>query len=436
MRISVFGLGYVGAVSCACLAKLGHTVVGVDVAEAKVERLNRGECPIIEDGLPEIVTQMHAEGKITATTDAAKAIEETDVALVCVGTPSTPSGGVNAKYLEAVCKQIGELVRDSKKEFFTVLSRSTSMPVVHDRLVEILEESAGCKMGERIGYVCHPEFLREGAAVADFFGPPKIVFGPTDEKSAEVCKQLYPGIEAESFFLDMRVAAMVKYADNCYHAVKVTFANEIGVICREMDIDATKVMEVFCQDRKLNISARYLRPGMAYGGSCLPKDLRAMLDMSRQTAAALPMLQGVSQSNEAQIKALMKRILSPDRPRVGLIGLAFKEGTDDIRESPMVAMVEQLCGKGHPVRIYDKHLSVQALVGANRSFALQSIPHLAELLSQDLQGVISDSDVVLVSHKLSPEQWSKIKWRDGQRVLDLAKVDELKDTPGYEGLYW
>ncbi len=436
MRISVFGLGYVGAVSCACLAKLGHTVVGVDVAEAKVERLNRGECPIIEDGLPEIVTQMHAEGKITATTDAAKAIEETDVALVCVGTPSTPSGGVNAKYLEAVCKQIGELVRDSKKEFFTVLSRSTSMPVVHDRLVEILEESAGCKMGERIGYVCHPEFLREGAAVADFFGPPKIVFGPTDEKSAEVCKQLYPGIEAESFFLDMRVAAMVKYADNCYHAVKVTFANEIGVICREMDIDATKVMEVFCQDRKLNISARYLRPGMAYGGSCLPKDLRAMLDMSRQTAAALPMLQGVSQSNEVQIKALMKRILSPDRPRVGLIGLAFKEGTDDIRESPMVAMVEQLCGKGHPVRIYDKHLSVQALVGANRSFALQSIPHLAELLSQDLQGVISDSDVVLVSHKLSPEQWSKIKWRDGQRVLDLAKVDELKDTPGYEGLYW
>ncbi len=436
MRISVFGLGYVGAVSCACLAKLGHTVVGVDVAEEKVARLNRGECPIIEDGLPEIVKQMHAEGKITATTDAAKAVNDTDVALVCVGTPSTPSGGVNAKYLEAVCKQIGELVRDSDKEFFTVLSRSTSLPVVHDRLVEILAESAGCEMGDRIGYVCHPEFLREGAAVADFFDPPKIVFGATDDKSAEVCKQLYPGIEAESFFLDMRIAAMVKYADNCYHAVKVTFANEIGVICREMDIDATKVMEVFCRDRKLNISARYLRPGMAYGGSCLPKDLRALLDMSRQTAAPLPMLKGVSKSNKVQIEALMKRIISPDRPRVGLIGLAFKEGTDDIRESPMVTMVEQLCGKGHPVRIYDKHLSVQALVGANRSFALQSIPHLAELLSQDLQGVISESDVVLVSHKLTPEQWASIKWRDDQRVLDLAKVDELRGAPGYQGLYW
>ncbi len=436
MKISIFGLGYVGAVSCACLAKLGHTVIGVDVAQAKVDLLAAGKCPIIEDELPELLAEMHALGRISATTDAVKAINETDVALVCVGTPSTKSGGVNATYLEGVCKQIGEAVRNSDHEFFTVLSRSTSMPVVHDRLVDILAESSGSAMGDRIGYVCHPEFLREGAAVADFFGPPKIVFGVTDEKTRKVCSQLYPGIEAETFYLDMRVAAMVKYADNCFHAVKVTFGNEIGMICREMDIDATAVMEVFCQDRKLNISPRYLRPGQAFGGSCLPKDLRAMLDMARQTAMTLPMLEGSVRSNKAQIDALLARVVSPERPRVGIIGLAFKEGTDDIRESPIVNVVEQLCGKGHPVKIYDAHLSVQSLVGANRSFALQSIPHLAELLSQDLQGVIAESDVVLVSHRLSPEQWSNIKWRDDQRVLDLVKIDTLQGAPGYEGLYW
>jgi GDP-mannose 6-dehydrogenase len=435
MRISIFGLGYVGAVSSACLAKLGHTVIGVDVAQAKVDLLASGKCPIIEDGLPELITEMHALGRISATTDAVKAINETDVALVCVGTPSTKSGGVNATYLEAVCKQIGEAVRDSDKDFFTVLSRSTSMPVVHDRLVEILAESSGSAMGGRIGYVCHPEFLREGAAVADFFGPPKIVFGATDEKSREVCSQLYPDIQAESFYLDMRVAAMVKYADNCFHAVKVTFGNEIGMICREMDIDATAVMEVFCQDRKLNISPRYLRPGQAFGGSCLPKDMRAMLDMARQTATPLPMLEGMGRSNKTQIDALLARVISPERPRIGIIGLAFKEGTDDIRESPIVNVVEQLCGKGHPVKIYDAHLAVQSLVGANRSFALQSIPHLAELLSQDLQAVIAESDVVLISHRLSPEKWAGIKWGD-QRVIDLAKVDSLSDLPRYEGLYW
>ncbi len=436
MKISVFGLGYVGAVSCACLAKLGHTVIGVDVAEAKVERLAKGDSPIIEDGLPEMIKQMHAAGRITATTDAIQAINDTDVALVCVGTPSTRSGGVNATYLEAVCKQIGEAVKNSDKDFFVVLNRSTSLPVVHDRLVEILAESTGSKMGEKIGYVCHPEFLREGAAVADFFDPPKIVFGATDDKSRALCEQLYPGIDAKTFQLDMRVAAMVKYADNCFHAVKVTFGNEIGMICREMDIDATDVMRVFCQDEKLNISPKYLIPGMAFGGSCLPKDMRAMLDMARQTATPLPMLEGMKLSNKTQVDALLSRVVSPERPKVGIIGLAFKEGTDDVRESPTVTVVEQLCGKGHPVKIYDAHLSVQSLVGANRSFALMSIPHLAELLSNDLQAVIDESDIVLVTHRLTPEQWGKVKWRDNHRVFDLAKVDALRDAPNYEGLYW
>ncbi len=443
MRIAVFGLGYVGAVSCGCLAELGHSILGCDVSQAKVDLIKAGKPPIVEEGLPELLEKAIKAGRLTAMMDADEAVKNSDAALVCVGTPSTPSGGVNAIYLETVCKQIGEAVKKHAPKHYVVMSRSTSLPNVHESLIQILEQSSGRKMGEGIGYVCHPEFLREGVSVYDFFNPPKIVFGPTDPKTAELCKTMYPsdshpGLKTcPTFFLSPSEASMVKYADNCFHALKCTFGNEIGMICRTLGVDSHKVMDVFCADTKLNISAKYLKPGFAFGGSCLPKDLRGILDASRDTATALPMLAGTLTSNEVQIKALIKRVVSESRPKVGIIGLAFKEGTDDVRESPIVAVVENLCGKGHPVKIYDEHLSVQALVGANRSFAFQMVPHLAELMTQNLAEVVAWADTLIVTHRLKPATWASVNFKPGQRVIDLMNIPDLRKAgKGYEGLYW
>ena len=281
MRISVFGLGYVGAVSCACLADLGHDVIGVDVSADKVAMMGRGEPPIMEAGLDELLSGAIAAGRLTTTTSASDAVRDSEVAMVCVGTPSTRSGGVDATFLERVCEEIGRAVAEHRPEFFCVMTRSTSVPSVHRLLQETLERESGRTVGDGIGYVCHPEFLREGSAVADFYDPPKIVFGAADGRSQKLCLELYPGVTGETFIVPVDVAAMVKYADNAFHAVKVTFANEIGMLCKELGVDATEVMELFCQDTKLNISTRYLRPGFAFGGSCLPKDVRGLLDEAR-----------------------------------------------------------------------------------------------------------------------------------------------------------
>lgn len=435
MRISVFGLGYVGAVSCGCLARLGHQIIGVDVSEAKVRMMVAGQPPVIETGLDELLADALRHGRLHATTSVTDAVRQSEAALLCVGTPSTPSGKVNSQQLEAVCHQIGQAITEQNPAHFTVFNRSTSLPPVHDRLVEILEATTGRRIGDTLSYVCHPEFLRESVAIEDFFNPPKIVFGCADEKSHDACRALYPTIDASVFFVTPGVASMIKYADNCFHAVKATFGNEIGMISRRFGIDSHEVMDVFCADTKLNISPKYLKPGMAFGGSCLPKDLRAILDASREEATPLPMMSGALQSNHAQVDQLLQRILSPSRPKVGIIGLSFKEGTDDVRESPMVHVVEQLCGKGHPVRIYDQHLAVAQMVGSNLSFALGSIPHLAELLSDDLDQVIAGSDLVVVAHRLSPEQWGRVAW-NGQRVIDTIRVPALENLPNYEGLYW
>ena len=437
MRISVFGLGYVGAVSSGCLAALGHDVIGVDVVEDKVRRIARGESPIIEEGIDAILAKAVAESKLRATTDVGEAVGDSDVGIVCVGTPSTPSGGVDTRYLDRVCQEIGTAVSKKDGGFFAVLNRSTSLPNVHQSLMRILQETSGSKLGDRIGYACHPEFLREGSAVSDFFNPPKIVFGTEDGPSQRVCADLYRGLSAETFFTSVDVASMVKYADNCFHALKVTFGNEIGLICQALGIDSRALMDVFCEDTKLNISDKYLRPGNPFGGSCLPKDLRALLDLSRATAVPLPMHAGMLESNRQQVDRIVKRIISRNgRQPVGLIGLAFKEGTDDVRESPMVAHAEQLLGKGVPVRIYDGHLAVANLIGSNRNFAIEAIPHLVELLSNDLGAVVADARTIVVNHRLSAQQWQATTVRPDQFLLDLVGVDELRSKGDYEGLYW
>lgn len=436
MRISIFGLGYVGAVSCGCLADLGHDIIGCDVSQAKVDLINQGKPPIVEEGLEELLEKAIVAKRLRATTSPEEAIKNSDAALVCVGTPSTRSGGVNSIYLETVADQIGQAIKKFSPQHFVVMTRSTSLPHVHAAMMQILTRSSGREMGKGIGYVCHPEFLREGIAVEDFYHPPKIVFGASDPITENICKQMYPRIEAPTFFVRPDVAAMIKYADNCFHALKVTFGNEVGMMCKTLGVDSHAVMDVFCADTKLNISPKYLKPGFAYGGSCLPKDLRAMVDKARETATSIPMLSGMLHSNEVQIDALIKRVASESRPKVGLIGLAFKEGTDDVRESPMVAVVERLAGKGHPIKIYDEHLSPQALVGQNRSFAFQAIPHLSELMDQQLQSVVNWADVLIVAHRLKPTTWSSVQFKPAQKIVDLINIPALKNQPGYDGLYW
>lgn len=437
MKISVFGLGYVGGVSCGCLTALGHEIVGVDVNAAKVEMINQGIAPVSEPGLDGLVADGVAVKRLWATTHGELAVRCSDAAMLCVGTPSTRDGSPSADQLETVCREIGIALRD-RREPFTVFVRSTALPPTHDRLVELLETTSGHAVGGPIlRYVCHPEFLREGTAVRDFHDPPHIVFGISNDGCRDVCAKLYPALTASTCYVSPAVAAMLKYASNCFHAVKVTFGNEIGMLARQYGIDARTVMELFCEDRKLNISPQYLKPGAPLGGSCLPKDVRAVLNSGRNAAIDLPLLEGTLISNNSQIDWIVARLSERREGPIGVVGLAFKEGTDDVRESPLVRVVEALLARGHPVTVYDAHLSVSELVGTNRCFALKKLPHLAELLTGELREVVATAGTLLVAHKLSEEAWAEVLPLCTQhRILDLAGVRCLRDQAGYEGLYW
>src|ERR1051326_374159 len=395
MRIAVFGLGYVGATSMACLARLGHCVIGVDVSPEKVALVGAGQSPILEPQVSELLADGYSRGRITAVTNGDEAVEAAEICLICFGTPSRPNGAVDARYLIEVIKSIAK-ARHRTGKIVPVFVRSTALPAVHEELMGLLATGSG----QPAAYCVHPEFLREGQAVADFFDPPKIIFGCSDKLAEEVCKDLYPGIVAPTVMTSPAVAAMVKYADNCFHAVKVTFGNEIGMVARTFGVDARGGMDIFCLDTKLNISTKYLKPGLPYGGSCLPKDLRSVVAWARQSSVSLPMLEHVSTSNEIQIQHILAPILHPDRRGIGIIGLAFKDNTDDLRESPMVGMAEHLLGKGREVRIFDEHLSPEELIGGNRNFALSSLPHLASMLVGSCADLIDQSDIVVVARDI------------------------------------
>lgn len=436
LRIGVFGLGYVGAVTVAGLAKLGHTVIGVDIASHKVDDLNRGKAPVVEPGLEEILAEYTRRGTISATVDPATVARSVDMVMIAVGTPSTSWGGVDDRHLLAAAADIGEGLRANQRPFVPVVNRSTSLPDVHYRVRARLETTSRRVLGPNLGYACHPEFLREASALDDFFDPPAIVVGSDELPTFEFTRRLYPGFDAPIVEVGVGEASMVKYAANCYHAAKVTFANEIGRLCAELDINSIDVMDIFCLDDKLNISSKYLRPGSPFGGSCLPKDLRAVIDMARQRAVPLPMLSGILTSNRGQVDLVCERILGELPSRVAIVGMAFKEGTDDLRESPMVAVVERLKGKGVDVTVYDGELAVDRLHGANRTFALSALPHLVDLVHDDLATVIAGADVVVVSHALNDELWSSVEIDTDAVVLDLCDVRALASHPGYNGLYW
>jgi GDP-mannose 6-dehydrogenase len=438
MNVSIFGLGYVGSVSAGCFASLGHTVIGVDVAEAKVASINEGRSPVIEAGLDELMAAAVRTGHLRATTSVAEAVQASELSMVCVGTPSSENGNLSLTYVERVCQEIGEALATKNAPHVVVL-RSTILPgTTQERLIPILERASGKKAGVDFSVVFNPEFLRESTAVKDFHHPPFTVIGQLDARGAEVAAGLYETIEAPLKIVPLRVAEMVKYSSNAFHALKVAFANEIGNICKESDIDSHQVMELFCLDTKLNLSPYYLKPGFAFGGSCLPKDLRALLYHAHRHDLSVPVLESVLPSNELQIRRGLELVKRTGKKKVGLLGLSFKAGTDDLRESPLVELIERLLGKGYEVRIYDKNVSLARLHGANRAYIEKEIPHLAQLMRGSLAEVIGESEVILIGNGASEFKEALHTTRSEQTIIDLVRLVNGSGQPAaqYEGICW
>lgn len=438
MKISIFGMGYVGCVSGACFADMGNEVIGVDPNIVKVNLINEGKSPIVEHGLDELIAKTVRAGSFRATTDSISAIKETEIALICVGTPSRANGSIDLQYVERVCEEIGRALA-LRETRFTVVIRSTVLPgSMQNIVIPALERSSGKKAGVDFGLCMHPEFLRESTSIHDFYHPPKTVIGEYDEQSGSFLAGLYAGIPGPVIRTDLLVAEMVKYADNCFHAVKVTFANEIGNICKQAGIDSHKVMDIFCQDKKLNLSPYYLRPGFAFGGSCLPKDLRAITHEARSMDLELPMLNSVMESNQKQIQRVVNKLSDYKGKRLGFLGLSFKGGTDDMRSSPIVEVIETLLGKGFEIKIYDQHVSMARLMGANKEYIEREIPHLAKLLQGSAKALTETSDVIIISHNNAEFLTEINSLQDDQQIVDLIRIGIAEESVAnnYYGICW
>jgi GDP-mannose 6-dehydrogenase len=420
MNISVFGLGYVGCVSLGCLAKNGHRVIGVDVIDVKVASINQGSSPIVEAGLSELIAEGHALGSIRATHDVALAVSQTDVSLICVGTPSAATGHLDLSHVEQTVEQIGKALA-SKEAFHVVAIRSTIIPGTSERLSKILASASGKQAGRDFAVVANPEFLREGSAIADYFAPPYTLVGSNDVKGSESMRGVYAGIDAPFIVVDVKVAEMIKLVNNSFHALKVTFGNEVGRVCKELGVDSHELMGLFLKDTKLNVSPAYLMPGFAYGGSCLPKDLEALKSIAHDRYVTTPVLNAISSSNKAHIERAISAIFQWKPKSVGLLGLSFKKGTDDLRNSPLVDIAEALLAKGLEVRIYDESVSISRLVGSNKSFIEMHLPHLSRCLSTDADGVVKASDVVVVGHREELFETLLANAKD-KKVLDLVRM--------------
>ena len=437
MRISIFGLGYVGTVSCGCLAQAGHEVLGVDPVRAKVQLINAGQSPVIEVNIGEIISKAVKAGRLRATEDQHLAIHETELSFVCVGTPSQINGNLDVTYVRRVCEQIGQALKD-KPTRHTIVVRSTILPgTMHGLVIPILEESSGKKAGLDFGVCNNPEFLREGSAVADFNFPPKIVIGELDKASGDTLAALYADLDAPLIRTNLRTSEMVKYIDNTWHALKIGFANEIGNLCKSLSIDSHQAMEIFCQDKKLNISPAYLSPGFAFGGSCLPKDIRALTYKAKLHDLQLPILCSILPSNELQVLKGLALIMGKGNKRIGVLGFSFKAGTDDLRESPMIEIIERLIGKGYDLRIYDKNVRIASLVGANRDFILNHIPHISKLMVEDIGAVFDHGQTIVIGNN-DPDFHSVLqRLRNHQCVVDFVRVTNPRSEDGqYDGICW
>ena len=438
MKVSVFGLGYVGCVSAASFAADGHSVVGVDVKPDKVAAVNAGRSPIVEPGLDDLLAQMAAQGRLRATSDTAAAVEDTEVSLVCVGTPSRKNGSLELAYLERVCGQIGEALKRAS-HYHVVVVRSTVLPgTTHKLVIPVLERSSGKKYGEGFGVSVNPEFLREGTALKDFRKPPLTLVGHNHAADASGTIALYQSIDAPLVSTSIRVAEMMKYTSNTWHALKVCFANEIGTLCKRLGVDSHEVMDIFCRDEKLNISPYYLKPGFAFGGSCLPKDVRALQYRAKEVDVELPLINSILPSNQLHIRQALDLIHETGKKKIALLGFSFKAGTDDLRESPLVLLAEQLLGKGYSLRIYDRNVSLARLVGANKEYIEQQIPHLSSLLCDTVEDAIDLSEVIVIGNK-SPEFADAVaRARADQVIVDLVRLPIYGSLlqADYRGLCW
>jgi GDP-mannose 6-dehydrogenase len=434
MKISIFGLGYVGCATAACLAATGHTVIGVDINPSKVHSIKTGHSPISEPELGELLKNTVECGRLYATLDANAAVRETDISLICVGTPSNHNGCVNLQFIDRVCAEIGKSLK-TKTSYHVVVIRSTVLPgTVLNRLVPILGHQAGVNYG-----VCmNPEFLREGSAIKDFYHPGCTVIGQLDERSGDMVVEMYKEVDAPVIRTDIPIAEMTKYVSNAYHALKITFANEIGALCKTEGVDGQQVMDIFCQDHHLNISPVYLKPGFAFGGSCLPKDVRALAHWAKERDVEAPVLSAILASNQYQIVRAIEMVENTSHKKIGVLGLSFKPATDDVRESPTITLIETLIGRGYDVSVYDEVVNPEKLIGGNRDFLERAIPHIASHMRHSLDEVLQDVDVVVVANGSSSFSCVPQLLRGDQVLIDLVGIaKEHENMEGcYEGICW
>ncbi len=438
MKISVFGLGYVGAVSCACLPELGHQVVGVDTNPLKVQMINAGQSPVVEEGIDELIAQAVKAGVLRATADVADAVLHSDVSLISVATPSNPNYSPNLTAVDAVIRSIGEVLRRKDGPHVVVLRSTVPPGVTEGRFLPILLEASGRRIGEGLSLVFNPEFLREGSSVKDFHQPPQTVIGSFDEAGYAAMELMYAGLPGAVVRTSTAVAESVKYLCNVFHAMKIVFANEAGSVLKAYGLDGREVMKIFCQDTQLNISAAYMRPGFAFGGSCLPKEVKGFLTLARERDVQIPALGGLLDSNEVHIKRAYDLIARDGRRKVALFGLAFKPGTDDMRDSPLVALAERLLGKGFELAIFDRFVKISRLLGKNKEFIEREIPHLERLLREDVETVLQGAEVIVVGHADAQARQQIAAHAAGRRIVDLSGYAELRSAgaESYEGICW
>jgi GDP-mannose 6-dehydrogenase len=436
-RVAVFGLGYVGCVSAACFAKEGFHVIGVDPTAEKVALVKAGTPTVLEAGLGEIVQEMVSAGRLDATTDARAAVLSSDLSLVCVGTPSRTNGSLDLRYIERVCEEIGRALQEASR-YHVVVIRSTVLPgTIRKLVIPTLERSSGKRCGVDFGVASNPEFLREGTSIADFYAPPFTIIGADNEQAGRHVAELYKGLDAPLHRVEITVAEMIKYTCNAFHALKVAFANEIGALSKAAGIDGMDVMRLVCQDTKLNISPAYLRPGFAFGGSCLPKDVRALSYRGRELDMQLPLLTGILDSNTAHAERGYALVESLGHKRVGILGITFKAGTDDLRESPMVSLVERLIGRGYDVRIYDQNVTQSKLIGTNRAFIEREIPHIWNLMVGSIDEAVAHGDTVLIGNAAPEFRRVLQSIQQDKQYVDLVRLGtEMRSGERYQGMCW
>ena len=437
-RVSIFGLGYVGSVTAACLASKGHSVVGVDLSASKVEQLNAGRSPIVEPHIAELAEEAHKNSRLRATTDSAAAVMETEISFLCVGTPSLRSGKLDLGHVEPVCRDIGKVLK-TKQTFHLVVLRSTVLPGTAESIVvPALEQTSGKRMGKDFGVCVNPEFMREGTAVKDFLEPSMTIIGASDAQHAACLRELYAWAPGRFFETSFRSAEMVKYVCNAWHALKVAFANEVGTLAKELKVDAEAVTNIFTADDKLNISPTYLKPGFAFGGSCLPKDVRALTYRAKELDLKLPLFESIMPSNDEHLKRAMDLVLQKGKKKIAMLGLSFKAATDDLRESPQVQLVKHLLGEGCNIKIWDDNVSLGRLIGSNREYIEKAIPHIGSLLENDLAEILKNAEVVIVATRGIPRDQLQQHLRSDQIVLDLVNLEAARRPAStqYEGICW